>query len=245
MSQLKIFMLIALFGLTMSAPVLAQDEAAPTETEAAAPTETVEETVIEIDSEAAAETDTEVITETAAEPASNTTTSYEIDASHSTLGFAVKHLAVGTTRGGFNTYEGSVIFDPNDYSSFEAIVTIDANTIDTNNEGRDKHLRSPEFFDTEKFPEISFYSDRLEKRGEGNVIIGTLTMKGISQELTIPVELSGPVMSPYGSNVIGIKAQIQINRQDYGVSFSKTMDNGGLVVADMVDLIIEIEAHHK
>lgn len=234
MSQLKIFMLIALFAITMSAPVLAQDEAASAETEAvAAPTETVEETATETDTEAAAE------------PVASTSTSYEIDASHSTLGFAVKHLAVGTTRGGFNTYEGSVIFDPNDYSSFEAIVTIDANSIDTNNEGRDKHLRSPEFFDTEKFPEISFYSDRLEKRGEGNVIIGTLTMKGISQELTIPVELSGPVMSPYGSNVIGIKAQIQINRQDYGVSFSKTMDNGGLVVADMVDLIIEIEAHHK
>lgn len=171
--------------------------------------------------------------------------SYNIDASHSTFGFAVKHMAVGTTRGSFTTVEGAISYNPEDYSNFEAIVTIDANSIDTKNEGRDKHLRSADFFDTEQFPEITFYSTRLEKRGEGAVIIGNLTMKGVTKELTIPVEFSGPVKSPYGADVIGIAGQIRINRQDYGISFSKTLDNGGLMVADMVDVIIEIEANHK
>lgn len=170
---------------------------------------------------------------------------YEIDAVHSTLGFAIKHLTVGTTRGGFSTYSGTIVFDPNDYSTFQADVIIEANSIDTNNEARDNHLKSADFFDVEKFPTITFKSARLEKRGEGAVIIGNLTIKDVTKELTIPVQISGPVKSPYGNSVIGLAAQIQINRQDFNVNFNKTLDNGGTVVADMVDLIIEIEAGTK
>lgn len=223
MSQFKIFLLVVVLSVTATASVQAQDEgAAGNETAAAEP---------------AVET---------AETPQSTSVSYQIDATHSTLGFAVKHLGVGTTRGGFNTYEGSITFDPNDFSTFEAIVTLDANTIDTKNEGRDKHLRGPDFFDTEKFPEIKFYSTRLEKTADGStVIIGDLTMKDVTKEITIPVEISGPVASPFGSTVIGINGQLQVNRQDYGISFSKAMDNGGLIVGDMVNIVIEIEAHHK
>ncbi|MBP9853738.1 MAG: polyisoprenoid-binding protein [Candidatus Omnitrophica bacterium] len=171
--------------------------------------------------------------------------SYEIDAVHSTLGFTVKHMAVGTTRGSFSDYKGTVVFDPNDFSTFQADVTINAASIDTNNEGRDKHLKGADFFDAEKFPEITFKSTRLEKNGAGAVIVGNLTMKGVTKEITIPVQITGPIASPHGANVIGLEGQVQVNRQDYGISFSKALDNGGLMVGDNVNIIIEIEAGHK
>lgn len=174
-----------------------------------------------------------------------TAVNYEIDGTHSTLGFAVKHLQVAKTRGHFNKYEGKVVFDPSDYGSFKADVTIQVESIDTNLEARDKHLRGADFFDTETHPEITFKSTSLEKKGDGAVIVGDLTMKGVTKEVTIPVELSGPVKSPFGSTVIGINAQTTVNRQDYGISWNKDLDNGGVVVSDTVTLILEIEAHNK
>ncbi len=170
---------------------------------------------------------------------------YDIDVTHSTLGFAIKHMQVGTTRGGFNDYTGSVSYDPDDFSTFNAEVTIQVNSIDTKVEARDKHLIAPEFFDAEKFSTITFSSTRLEKRGEGTVIVGDLTMKGVTKEITFPVLISGPVKSPFGATVIGIEGETMINRQDYGISFSKALDNGGLIVDDMVKLVIEIEAGAK
>lgn len=167
---------------------------------------------------------------------------YDIDVGHSTLGFAVKHLGVGTTRGSFREYDGTIHFDPDNFDSFMAEVTIDAASIDTKLKKRDDHLRASDFFDVENHPEITFTSSRLEKRGEGAVIIGDLTMKGVTKQLTIPVQMSGPVQSPFGPTVIALEAEIMINRQDYGISWSKTLDNGGLVVDDNVTLIIELEA---
>lgn len=171
--------------------------------------------------------------------------SYDIDVSHSTLGFAIKHLGIGVTRGSFGIYEGQITFDSNDYSSFSASATIDAASIDTKNDGRDKHLRSDDFFGVETYPEITFMGTSLEKKGSGAVLTGKLTMKGVTRTVSIPVEISGPVNSPFGGEVIAIRGEFQLNRQDYGITWSKSMDNGGLVVADKVDIIIELEAHHK
>ena len=170
---------------------------------------------------------------------------YAIDVSHSTIGFAVKHLQVGTTRGAFSDYTGSIHYDPENLASFSADVSIKVDSIDTRNEGRDEHLRNPDFFDTATYPNITFTSNRLEKRGEGHVIVGDLTIRDVTKQLTIPVQISGPVKSPFGSTVMALAAQITINRQDFNVSWSKQLDNGGLVVADLVDLIIEIEAQYK
>ncbi len=170
---------------------------------------------------------------------------YEIDAGHSTIGFAVKHLAVGTTRGSFTDYAGVFNFDPNDYSTFEVDVTIQTKSINTNLEARDTHLRSGDFLDAENNPTISFKSTRLEKRGEGQVIVGDLTIRGVTKQVTVPVTLAGPVKSPFGATVIGIAGDLRINRQDYGVAWSKNLDNGGLVVDDFVDLIVELEAQKK
>ena len=170
---------------------------------------------------------------------------YAIDASHSTLGFAVKHLQVGTTRGVFADYSGTISFDPADYSTFKADATIQVSSIDTNNEKRDGHLKSGDFFEAETYPTITFASTRLEKSGEGAVIVGNLTIKGITKEISIPVSVVGPVEGMGGGMVVGIAGETTINRQDFGVSWSKTLDGGGLVVGDEVKLTIEIEAHAK
>jgi len=169
-------------------------------------------------------------------------TSYDIDVVHSTLGFTIKHLGISTTRGSFTNYAGSVEFDPNDYSSFKVGVDIQAASIDTNNETRDNHLKSADFFDVANHSQIKFVSNRLEKRGDGAVIIGDLTMKGITKNLTIPVTISGPISNPMGGTVMGITGQGRLNRQEFNIKWNKDLDNGGLMVDNIVNLIIEIEA---
>ena len=170
---------------------------------------------------------------------------YDIDPAHSTLGFAIKHLKVSTVRGVFTNYSGAIEFDPNDLSSFKTEVTIQANSIDTKNEQRDNHLKSADFFDVEKFPTITFTNAKLEKQADGVVIVGDLMMKGVTKSITIPVEVSGPVKGMQGDDVIGIAGEGMINRQDFGISWSKALDSGGLVVDDTVRLVVEIEAHKK
>lgn len=168
---------------------------------------------------------------------------YDIDSVHSTIGFAVRHLVVSTTRGQFNTYNGTIEYDPSNPSAFKADVTIDVGSIDTNNEKRDGHLKSADFFDVEKYPAITFKNASMEE--SGTVIVGDLTIKDVTKRTTIPVEISGPVQGPQGGNVIGISGEITINRQDFGVSFNKVLETGGLVVSDDVKIIVDLEAHSK
>ena len=170
---------------------------------------------------------------------------YKIDPVHSNFGFAVKHMQVSTVRGAFDAPAGTIQYDPADLSTFKADVTIPVDSINTNNQRRDAHLKSGDFFDAAQFPSITFQSSRLEKRGAGTVLIGDLTMRGVTKQLTIPVTINGPVTGMGGKKVIGLDAQITVNRQDFGISWSKQLDNGGLVVADNVDLIINIEADNQ
>jgi polyisoprenoid-binding protein YceI len=170
---------------------------------------------------------------------------YTIDPVHSTIGFAVKHLGVSTTRGKFTEYEGVVRYDPDNPAAFETDVTIQAASINTDNEGRDNHLRSGDFLAADEFPVITFKSNRLEKRGEGHVIVGDLTIRGVTRQITFPVALAGPVDATGGKTVAALEAVTAINRQDYGVSWSKTLDTGGLVVSDTVELVVELELHRK
>ena len=170
---------------------------------------------------------------------------YTIDPVHSTIGFAVKHLQIATTRGKFNEYSGIVHYDPDNLDAFKAEVTIRVDSIDTGNEKRDQHLLSGDFFLAEEYPVITFESSRLDKRGEGHVIVGELTIRGVTKELTFPVDIAGPVPSPFGQKVMALSAETVINRQDFGISWSKQMDGGGFVVADEVKLIVELELHQQ
>src|SRR5262249_52763005 len=124
-------------------------------------------------------------------------------------------------------------------------VTIKTATINTGNADRDKHLRSADFLDVEKFPDMRFTSSRIEKRGENYVAIGTLTIRGVSREVGLPFNFLGQIKDPFGHIKIGAEASLTLDRRDYGISWSKLMDNGGLVVANEVKIDISFEAVKK
>ena len=166
---------------------------------------------------------------------------YTIDPVHSSLGFKVKHMMVSDVKGEFQGFSGTITLDPKNIENSSVDVTIDAATISTRNEKRDGHLKSADFFDVEKFPTLTFKSKKVTKKGEQYVLIGDLTMHGVTKEIELPFTLTGPVTLPNGS-VLGVSAATEINRQDFGVSWNKTLDSGGVVVSDKVRLEIEVEA---
>ena len=166
---------------------------------------------------------------------------YSIDPAHSTIGFSVKHLVVGTTSGLFGDYAGTITYDPNDAAAFKAEATIQAKSINTNDAKRDAHLQAADFFDVEKFTTITFVS----KSFDGTNLVGDLTIKGVTKEVSIPVTVEGPVKGMMGDDVIGLSGQLKINRQDYGVNWNKTLDAGGLAVGNDVAITINLEAHKK
>ena len=166
--------------------------------------------------------------------------SYNIDPAHSTVGFAVTHMVINTVHGKFNDFSGKLSLDGNELK--EASGTIQAKSIDTGIERRDNHLRSADFFDTAKFPTISFQSKRAEKQGNGTVLVGDFTMHGVTRELTLPVTIKGPIKDPWGNSRIGLQARTKLNRRDYGLKYNQALETGGLVVADEIELEINAEA---
>ncbi len=170
---------------------------------------------------------------------------YTLDKAHSTISFSAKHLMVSKTTGSFSDYDGTISFDPNDLVASKIEITVKAASIDTRNEKRDEHLKGADFLDAEKFPAVTFVSKSIAKEGDTYTLTGDLTLKGVTKEITVPAEISGPVTSPMGGTAIGINANFKVNRQDYGVSFNKTLDNGGLMVSDDVNLDVSLEAYAK
>jgi len=172
---------------------------------------------------------------------------WDIDPGHSTAQFKVKHMMVSNVAGDFGKVTGVINYDPADLAKSSVEATIDATTIDTRNPDRDNHLKSPDFFDIEKFPTISFKSKKFEKTGEGKLkVTGDLTMHGVTKEVVLDVD--GPtteIKDPRGNVKSGASVSGKLNRQDFGVSWSKTMDGGGLVVGDDVSISIELELKKK
>jgi polyisoprenoid-binding protein YceI len=171
---------------------------------------------------------------------------YVVDPSHSNVGFSTKHLVISTVSGNFGQFEGTIVFDDKDITKSSVTGTIKTASINTGNADRDKHLKSADFFDVEKYPEITFKSTKVEKAGDGAKVTGSLTIRGVSKEVSFPATINGPIKDPYGNMKIGLSAgPLTINRQDYGVSWSKKMDTGGLVVSDEVKIQIDAEAAKK
>ena len=166
---------------------------------------------------------------------------YTIDPAHTSFTFSVKHMMISNVPGGFDKFEGTIDYDPKDLSTAKANITIDVNSVNTNNDKRDAHLKSPDFFDAAKFPSITFVATKFT----ANSIVGNLTMHGVTKEVTVPVTISGPVKTMMGGDAIGITGNLTINRQDYGVSFNKTLDQGGVAVSNDVNIAISIEADAK
>ena len=169
--------------------------------------------------------------------------SYVVDGVHSTVGFFVRHLLINNVTGRFKEYTGTISYDSADISKSSVQFTAKVASIDTGVQARDEHLRAADFFEVAKYPEMTFKSARIEKKGKDSFIAhGTFTLKGVSKEIVIPFKVFGPIKDPFGKVRIGVEAGLIINRQDYGVTYSKTLDGGGLVVGNDVNIHFNLEA---
>ncbi len=167
---------------------------------------------------------------------------YKIDSKHSSVGFSVTHMVVSTVNGRFNDYDGTILFDEKDPGKSSVNVTIKSASINTDNTQRDTHLKSSDFLDAQNHPEITFQSKSVEKKGDSYVAHGTLTIRGVAKNVDMAFELKGPV-DMGKTKLMGAHASLMINRMDYGVSWSKSLDKGQLVVSNDVKIDINVEAH--
>lgn len=167
---------------------------------------------------------------------------YNIDPGHSQVGFQIRHL-VTQVGGKFNDYKGTVQLDPAKLESSSVEFAIKTASIDTGVADRDKHLRSADFFDAEKFPEITFKSKGIKATGKDQyAVTGTFTMHGVSKEITLPVTFNGTAKDPWGGQRAGFSAETTLNRKDYGIVWNKALDNGGALLGDDVKIAVNLEA---
>ena len=172
---------------------------------------------------------------------------WEMDPAHSSFQFKVRHLTVSNVKGDFGKSRGVVVIDDKDITQLRLEVTIDAGSVNTGHAQRDEHLRGPDFFDVAKHPTITFVSRKVIK-ADGNrlKVTGDLTLHGVTREITVDVE--GPtaeVKDPRGNFRRGATATTKINRKDFGLSWNKVLDSGGLVVGDEVNIYVEVELVRK
>jgi len=171
------------------------------------------------------------------------TLTYDIDPSHSSATFKVRHLMVSNVRGELGKLTGQVVIDESDPTRSSVEATIDATAINTRDEKRDAHLRSPDFLDVAAHPTITFRSKRVQAGRSGHLLVtGDLTIRGITREYTLEVEpLSPEIRDPWGNDKRGVTATARINRKDFDVSWNAALDGGGLVVGDEVSVTLEVE----
>lgn len=181
-----------------------------------------------------------------AAPVATTASTWEVDTAHSEVGFKVRHLAVSNVRGNFTKFSGTVKLDEKNIANSSVVVTVDTRSVNTNNQKRDKHLRSSDFFDADRYPEMKFVSTRVRKSGDGLEVTGNLTLHGVTKPITLAVEgPTGEVKDPWGKTRRGATARATINRQDFGLRWSKTLETGGLVVGNDVKIELEVELIKK
>jgi polyisoprenoid-binding protein YceI len=167
---------------------------------------------------------------------------YKIDPVHSQVHFTVPHLVVFKVKGAFNEYEGIVSVDPSTNTLQSAAAKIQVASIDTREAKRDNHLRSADFFDSANFPVMSFESTKIEGSGDKITVHGNLTIRGTTKEVVLTGSYLGEAKDPYGNQRAGFEASGKINRHDFGLNWNKTIETGGLVVGEEVELGLEIEA---
>lgn len=168
--------------------------------------------------------------------------SWTIDSSHSLVEFSVKHMMITTVKGRFEKVSGQGEFDENAPEKSWVEATIETSSINTANEQRDGHLRSAEFLEVEKYPTITFKSKKVEKVStEEYRITGDLTIRGVTQEVTLNTEYAGEVKSPFGDVRAGFSARTSINRKDFGLNWNVVLETGGVLVSDKIQINLEIE----
>jgi polyisoprenoid-binding protein YceI len=167
---------------------------------------------------------------------------WQLDKSHSGINFSVRHMMIASVRGSFNAFEASVSADPANLASAEATITIDASSVDTKDAGRDGHLKSPDFFNVEQFPNITFQTTGIRaKGGEDYEVSGNLTIAGVTQAVKLDAEIAGPAKDPWGNQKIGVTATGSISREAFGLTWNAALETGGFLVGDAIKLSIELQ----
>ena len=166
---------------------------------------------------------------------------WQIDPSHSGVNFSVRHMMVSKVRGRFGSFTGTIAIADNVLdSSVEA--TIDVASVHTNDNTRDEHLRSADFFDVAAYPTITFLSTKLEKVGDDYRLTGDLTIKGTTRRVTLDLEVGGVGQDPWGNSRLGVTASGSVNRKDFGLTWNAPLETGGVLVGDKINLDLEVEA---
>jgi polyisoprenoid-binding protein YceI len=169
-------------------------------------------------------------------------TIWAIDPTHSEIQFKVKHLVISTVTGSFKQFEGTVETEGEDFVTADIQFSADVASVDTNQEQRDQHLRSAEFFDADNHPKLTFASTSVEKTGDETYLIhGNMTIKGTSQPLTLTAHYGGSMVDFYGNHKAGFELSGKINRKDFGLTWSAVTEAGGVVVADEVKLVVNVQ----
>ena len=168
---------------------------------------------------------------------------WEIDAHHSQVTFAVRHMMVSTVKGHFNVLRGKLEIDEQHPENSWIEAEADASSVDTRDENRDAHLRSPDFFEAEKYPTITFKSTKVEPTGDQEYrVTGNLTMHGITKEVAFKAEYTGQLKDLYGMQRAGLAAKAVINRKDFGLNWNKALETGGVLVSENVTIEIDLAA---
>ena len=167
---------------------------------------------------------------------------YNIDPAHSRVEFAVRHLGIATVRGHFGSFTGTFEID-GDLDSAKAYGSVEAASVDTQEEQRDDHLRSADFFDAERYPRIEFASTEIRPLDEDRFeIVGDLTLHGVTREISLSAEVLGTESDPWGNERVGFEARGELNRKDFGMTFNQVLGSGNLLVSDKVKIVIEASA---
>ena len=168
---------------------------------------------------------------------------YNLDPAHSLIGFAVRHLEINLVSGRFKDFTGAINYHAQDATKSTVEFSAKIASIDTEVEARDKHLLSADFFEAEKYPEMTFRSTKIEKSGKDKYIIyGDFTLKGVTKQIEFPFTFTGAIKDPWGNTRFGIEAQTKINRRDYGINYGNALPAGGFDVANEVTIDLRLEA---
>jgi len=162
---------------------------------------------------------------------------YTVDSSHSSVSFKIKHLMISNVKGSFESFEGKFEYDEKSKTLKSLEGKVDANSINTANAKRDAHLKNEDFFDVKKYPDITFKLSKIQ----GDQATGTLTMHGVSKEVTFELENNGMVKDPWGNTRVGLALSGKINRTDFGLKYNKLLEAGGLTIGEKVKIEVEIE----
>lgn len=168
-------------------------------------------------------------------------TKWTVDASHTNIGFSVKHMVVSKVRGSFTGFEGTIDGNAEDLTGAAIDFKIDASTVNTNSTDRDNHLRSADFFDTEVFPAITFVSTDIVKKGSQYDITGDFTIKDVTKNITFKAEFEGIGKNPWGVEVAAFEAETKISRKEFGLTWNQALEAGGVLVGDDIKITLDLQ----